>query len=108
MTPLPVAMTRPEMSPYWARFSRAPGSSRSGTRTVPAAGTVICRLPIRATPERIEEPSLPRTPSTESVNLTSEPVVLVYGTSTLVRSEASCGQLKLPPCTAGGPSTFCR
>ncbi len=104
--PSAVARTRPVRSPYWARFRSASGVILSGTRTVAPAGTVTERAPRLATPERTVDPSLPVTPWSDSLNFTGLSVVLVYGTSTVVRSEESCGQPKEPPCTAGEPSTF--
>lgn len=105
LTPSAVASTRPVTSPYWLRSRWAAGSSRSGTLTVAPAGTVTVRRASAATEERTREPSLPVTPWTARESVTGLSAVLVYGTSTLVRSPLSCGQWKVPPWTAGAPST---
>ncbi|CAM5256546.1 hypothetical protein SFIMM107S_01148 [Streptomyces griseus] len=95
-------------SPYWAAVSRVSGSRASGTSTVAPAGTVTDVRPSEATLEPTVEPSLPVTPATFSESFTGLPLVLVYGTATVVRSLVSCGQLKVPPWTAGAPSTGVR
>lgn len=70
----------------------------AGTFTFSSAGLTM--------PERTSLPSLPCTPLTFRLRVRSLLPVLVKGTCTVVRSEASCGQLKLPAWTAGAESTF--
>lgn len=92
-------------SPYWAAVSFAVGSIASGTLTVAPAGTVTVLASSFAAEERTAEPSLPVTPWTFSDSFTGSVPELVYGTSTVVRSLLSCGQLKVPAWTAGAPTT---